>query len=182
MLSLSHAAVGALALLGTTLTSYVYVWETISRGLEHPPDHSPNNKSLTRARSGAVAGALFTAVILWFSSKRDRGAGNPVQRGTPGPPSPGSHRHGRPAHLRPPRHRRLDGCRRGRRLRPTVRDRDRPRQILTCSTQSCFDHLLQTEHEVSGCRRSASGRCPAGSSCAQRTSSEQRNEASAGEQ
>ena len=29
---------GGLALLGTTLTSYVYVWETIERGVEEPPD------------------------------------------------------------------------------------------------------------------------------------------------
>ena len=29
---------GGLALLGTTLTSYVYVWETIGRGVEEPPD------------------------------------------------------------------------------------------------------------------------------------------------
>ena len=57
---------GALALLGTTLTSYVYVRETVSRGLEEPPDHSPNNKGLARARIGAVAGAVFTSVILWF--------------------------------------------------------------------------------------------------------------------
>jgi len=28
---------GGLALLGTTLTGYVYVWETIERGVEEPP-------------------------------------------------------------------------------------------------------------------------------------------------
>ena len=65
-LSLRHGVAGGLALLGTTLTSYVYVWETVSRGSEEPPDDSPNNKGLARARIGAVAGALFTAVILWF--------------------------------------------------------------------------------------------------------------------
>lgn len=52
---------GALALLGTTLTSYVYVWETIGRGEEKPPD----GRGLARARAGAVTGAVFTAVILW---------------------------------------------------------------------------------------------------------------------
>ena len=66
-LSLRHDVVaGGLALLGTTLTSYVYVWETIGRGSEEPPDDSPNNKGLARARIGAVVGAVFTAVILWF--------------------------------------------------------------------------------------------------------------------
>jgi Mn2+/Fe2+ NRAMP family transporter len=55
---------GGLALLGTTLTSYVYVWETIERGVEEPPDAA--NGGLTRARSGAFIGAVFTALILWF--------------------------------------------------------------------------------------------------------------------
>jgi Mn2+/Fe2+ NRAMP family transporter len=55
---------GALALLGTTLTSYVYVWETIERGVEKPPDAA--NGGLTRTRSGAFIGAVFTALILWF--------------------------------------------------------------------------------------------------------------------
>jgi Mn2+/Fe2+ NRAMP family transporter len=65
-LSIRHGVAGALALLGTTLTSYVYVWETVSRGIEEPPDESPSNKGLARARIGAVGGAVFTAVILWF--------------------------------------------------------------------------------------------------------------------
>src|SRR6516165_9894381 len=55
---------GGLAMLGTTLTSYVYVWETIERGVEEPPDAA--NGGLTRARSGAFIGAVFTALILWF--------------------------------------------------------------------------------------------------------------------
>ena len=55
---------GALALLGTTLTSYVYVWETVQRGVEEPAGQ-PAAQRLTRARAGAVAGAVFTAVILW---------------------------------------------------------------------------------------------------------------------
>jgi Mn2+/Fe2+ NRAMP family transporter len=54
---------GALALLGTTLTSYVYVWETVQRGVEEPRHGPPLSAALTRA--GAIAGAVFTAVILW---------------------------------------------------------------------------------------------------------------------
>ena len=57
---------GGLALLGTTLTSYVYVWETIGRGAEEPPDGTPGGGGLAQARVGAVIGAVFTAVILWF--------------------------------------------------------------------------------------------------------------------
>jgi Mn2+/Fe2+ NRAMP family transporter len=55
---------GGLALLGTTLTSYVYVWETIERGVEEPADAA--NGGLTRTRTGAFIGAGFTALILWF--------------------------------------------------------------------------------------------------------------------
>ncbi len=66
-LSLSRDEVaGGLALLGTTLTSYVYVWETVSRGSEEPHDDGPGNNGRARARIGAVVGAVFTAVILWF--------------------------------------------------------------------------------------------------------------------
>jgi Mn2+/Fe2+ NRAMP family transporter len=66
-LSLRHGEVaGALALLGTTLTSYVYVWETVSRGREEPLEESPENDRLARTRIGAVAGAVFTALVLWF--------------------------------------------------------------------------------------------------------------------
>ena len=57
---------GGLALLGTTLTSYVYVWETIGRGLEEAPDTTTADQGLARAKIGAVIGAVFTAVILWF--------------------------------------------------------------------------------------------------------------------
>jgi Mn2+/Fe2+ NRAMP family transporter len=57
---------GGLALLGTTLTSYVYVWETIGRGLEEAPDAATEDRGLAQARIGAVVGAVFTAVILWF--------------------------------------------------------------------------------------------------------------------
>jgi Mn2+/Fe2+ NRAMP family transporter len=57
---------GALALLGTTLTSYVYVWETISVGVERPPGHGPVGSALAQSRIGAVIGSVFTALILWF--------------------------------------------------------------------------------------------------------------------
>jgi Mn2+/Fe2+ NRAMP family transporter len=66
-LSLHHDYVaGGLALLGTTLTSYVYVWETVSRGSEEPLREGPNEGGLALARIGAVVGAVFTAMILWF--------------------------------------------------------------------------------------------------------------------
>jgi Mn2+/Fe2+ NRAMP family transporter len=66
-LSLSRNVVGGgLALLGTTLTSYVYVWETIGRGVEEVPDAADNGAGLARARIGAVIGAALTAIILWF--------------------------------------------------------------------------------------------------------------------
>ena len=66
-LSLRHDVIaGALALLGTTLTSYVYVWETIERGDEEPPDATTGRRGLARVRQGAVIGAVITAVILWF--------------------------------------------------------------------------------------------------------------------
>jgi len=57
---------GALALLGTTLTAYVYLWETIARGVEEPADTGPDGRGLARAKFGAVVGAVSTAVILWF--------------------------------------------------------------------------------------------------------------------
>ena len=57
---------GGLALLGTTLTSYVYVWETIGRGVEEPPDDTAEGGGRARARAGAIVGAVVTAVILWF--------------------------------------------------------------------------------------------------------------------
>jgi Mn2+/Fe2+ NRAMP family transporter len=56
---------GALAILGTTLTSYVYLWETVQRGVEEPAGDAPRGVALRRARTGAIAGAVFTAAILW---------------------------------------------------------------------------------------------------------------------
>jgi Mn2+/Fe2+ NRAMP family transporter len=54
---------GALALLGTTLTSYVYVWETIQRSAE-PPVGAVRQR-LARSRIGALSSGLFTALTLW---------------------------------------------------------------------------------------------------------------------
>jgi Mn2+/Fe2+ NRAMP family transporter len=65
-LSLSRGVViGGLALLGTTLTSYVYIWEIIERGVEEPGNGSQERRGRARARTGAAVGAVFTAVILW---------------------------------------------------------------------------------------------------------------------
>jgi len=50
-LSLSRGEVaGGLALLGTTLTSYVYVRETIGRGVEESPGSTAEGSGLARAR------------------------------------------------------------------------------------------------------------------------------------
>lgn len=54
---------GGLALLGTTLTSYVYVWETIARGVEEPAGQDAGPPA--RVRAGAIASAVFTALVLW---------------------------------------------------------------------------------------------------------------------
>ena len=52
---------GALALLGTTLTSYVYVWQTIEEAEERPP-----RRQLRDRQWGAAIGVGFTVVICWF--------------------------------------------------------------------------------------------------------------------
>jgi Mn2+/Fe2+ NRAMP family transporter len=52
---------GALALLGTTLTSYAYVWETIETAAERPP--------LTRlglVKTDAGLGMVAAGVVFWF--------------------------------------------------------------------------------------------------------------------
>lgn len=53
---------GALALLGTTLTSYAYVWETIEEAQERPPI-----SSLGLARADAGIGMVFAVSIFWFT-------------------------------------------------------------------------------------------------------------------
>jgi len=52
---------GALALLGTTLTSYVYVWQTI----EEAEDVVSPRASLTAKQRGAVLGIGFAVLIFW---------------------------------------------------------------------------------------------------------------------
>ena len=60
------ALTGALALIGTTLTAYVYLWETIAVGVEEKAETSSGVERLRRSRVSAVIGAIFTAIILWF--------------------------------------------------------------------------------------------------------------------
>lgn len=52
---------GALALLGTTLTSYAYVWETIQQGAERP-----GIGRLGLAQLDAGAGAVAAGLLFWF--------------------------------------------------------------------------------------------------------------------
>jgi Mn2+/Fe2+ NRAMP family transporter len=59
-LSSSYIA-GVLALLGTTLTSYAYVWETIEEAEEHPPVHR-----LGLVQVDAASGMIAAGVIFWF--------------------------------------------------------------------------------------------------------------------
>jgi Mn2+/Fe2+ NRAMP family transporter len=57
----SDYTTGALALIGTALTSYVYVWETIE--LSEEPD---NPEPLRDAELDASIGAFFVVVVFWF--------------------------------------------------------------------------------------------------------------------
>jgi len=52
---------GALALLGTTLTSYAYVWETIQQGEERP-----GIGRLGLVQLDAGAGAIVAGLLFWF--------------------------------------------------------------------------------------------------------------------
>ena len=52
---------GALALLGTTLTSYAYVWETIQQGAERP-----GIGRLGLVQLDAGAGAVVAGLLFWF--------------------------------------------------------------------------------------------------------------------
>jgi Mn2+/Fe2+ NRAMP family transporter len=52
---------GALALLGTTLTSYAYVWETIEEAEEQP-----TIAELGLAKADAGFGMVFAVAIFWF--------------------------------------------------------------------------------------------------------------------
>jgi Mn2+/Fe2+ NRAMP family transporter len=57
---------GVLALIGTTLTTYVYMWETIARGVEDSGEPTPVARRVRQAKLGAVIGSVFTALIMWL--------------------------------------------------------------------------------------------------------------------
>ncbi len=57
----SDYVAGALALLGTTLTSYAYIWETIEEAEEQPPLHR-----LGLVQLDAGVGMVLAGVIFWF--------------------------------------------------------------------------------------------------------------------
>ncbi|HEX3426249.1 MAG TPA: NRAMP family divalent metal transporter [Acidimicrobiales bacterium] len=52
---------GALALVGTTLTSYVYVWQTVEVAEEKPPASRLRLKEVD-----AASGILFAVALFWF--------------------------------------------------------------------------------------------------------------------
>jgi Mn2+/Fe2+ NRAMP family transporter len=52
---------GALALLGTTVTAYVYVWETIGQAEQRPP-----MRALGAAKADAALGMLVAVGVFWF--------------------------------------------------------------------------------------------------------------------
>lgn len=54
-------ATGAVALLGTTLTSYAYVWETIEIAQEQPP-----LRRLGMVHADAAIGMIAAGLIFWF--------------------------------------------------------------------------------------------------------------------
>ncbi len=61
-LELSHDYIaGALALLGTTLTSYAYVWESIETASERPP-----LQHLGLVKTEAGLGMVAAGIIFWF--------------------------------------------------------------------------------------------------------------------
>ncbi|MCW2632401.1 MAG: hypothetical protein JWR88_1363 [Pseudonocardia sp.] len=56
---------GALALLGTTITGYVYVWQTIQTAEERAGGRNIDD-GLRWGKKDAVVGVFFTVVIMWF--------------------------------------------------------------------------------------------------------------------
>ncbi len=68
----------ALALLGTTLTSYVYFWQTIEEEEERPP-----LRYLPLARAEAAVGVTYAVIIFWSilvaTGSTLTGLGRPVQ-------------------------------------------------------------------------------------------------------
>jgi len=60
--SLTHDDIaGALALIGTTITSYVFVWQTVGLAEERPTPDELGPKQLD-----AAFGIVFAVVIIWF--------------------------------------------------------------------------------------------------------------------
>ena len=57
----SEYTADALSLLGTTLTSYVYVWQTIAQ-----VEHRGSRATLRTRKIDAVLGSFFTVVVFWF--------------------------------------------------------------------------------------------------------------------
>jgi Mn2+/Fe2+ NRAMP family transporter len=55
---------GAIALLGTTLTSYAYVWETIEEGTERPPLQRLGLVQVDANLGMVIAGALFWSILI----------------------------------------------------------------------------------------------------------------------
>jgi Mn2+/Fe2+ NRAMP family transporter len=51
----------ALSLLGTTLTSYVYVWQTIAQ-----VEHRRSRATLRTRKIDAILGSFFAVVVFWF--------------------------------------------------------------------------------------------------------------------
>jgi Mn2+/Fe2+ NRAMP family transporter len=51
----------ALSLLGTTLTSYVYVWQTIAQ-----VEHRRSRATLRARKIDAILGSFFAVVVFWF--------------------------------------------------------------------------------------------------------------------
>ena len=52
---------GALSLLGTTLTSYVYVWQTIAQA-----ERWPSRAGLSAGKKDAILGSFFAVAVFWF--------------------------------------------------------------------------------------------------------------------
>ena len=101
-LSLSRNEVaGGLALLGTTLTSYVYVWETIGRGVGEPPDGTPEASGLARARAGARRRRLHCRDLVVMSSPPRRHSATITRRSPRRRTPPGRCAHSPAPWLRP---------------------------------------------------------------------------------
>jgi Mn2+/Fe2+ NRAMP family transporter len=57
----SEYGADALSLLGTTLTSYVYVWQTIAQA-----EHRPSWDRLRASKIDAIVGSFFAVAVFWF--------------------------------------------------------------------------------------------------------------------